>query len=191
MAGTKPAFKRQESWRYKRVAENWRRPRGVTSKMRKEESGWPRKVKVGYGTSNARRGLHPRGLVDRLVYREADLEKLDPKLHIVRIAGSVGGKKRVGILDRANQLNFHIVNPGRRETTPLPSEETPTIEETGRGKKSRRSPTRSAEVKELEEKPITEVEVEKPIVDKEGAMVDEEEEEPVMAKDETSAEEEE
>ncbi len=28
MAGSKPEFRRQESWRYKRVKENWRRPRG-------------------------------------------------------------------------------------------------------------------------------------------------------------------
>src|SRR5438034_580225 len=37
MKESKPEFGRQESWRYKRVKENWRRPRGVTSKMRKEE----------------------------------------------------------------------------------------------------------------------------------------------------------
>ena len=78
MSKGNPEFKRQESWRYKRVAENWRRPRGVTSKMRKEEGGFPPKVKIGYGTSAGHRGLHPRGLEERLVYREADLESLDP-----------------------------------------------------------------------------------------------------------------
>ena len=91
--------------------------------MRKEESGWPRKVKVGYGTSAATRGLHPRGLVDRIVWQEADLEKLDPKIHIVRLAHRVGEKKRVRILDRARQLNFHIANPGKREAASVPAEE--------------------------------------------------------------------
>ncbi len=86
MTGSKPEFRRQESWRYKRVKENWRRPRGVTSKMRKEESGFPAKVKNGYGSAASTRGLHPRGLVDQLVWREVELEKLDPKIHIVRIA---------------------------------------------------------------------------------------------------------
>ncbi len=127
MTDAKPAFKRQESWRYKRVKENWRRPRGVTSKMRKEESGWPHKVKVGYGTKSSTKGLHPRGLVDRLVWRLVDLEKLDPKVDIVRIAHRVGEKKKLDILDRAKQLNFHIANPGKVEARP--SGEEPTTEE--------------------------------------------------------------
>lgn len=91
--------------------------------MRKEESGWPRKVKVGYGTNAATRGLHPRGLVDRIVWQESDLEKLDSKVHIVRLARRLGEKKRVRILDRARQLNFHIANPGKREAATVPAEE--------------------------------------------------------------------
>ena len=115
MKDSKPEFRRQESWRYKRVKENWRRPRGVTSKMRKEESGFPAKVKNGYGTASSTRGFHPRGLVDALVWREVELEKLDPKVHIVRIAARVGEKKRRGILTKAKDLNFHIANPGKEE----------------------------------------------------------------------------
>jgi len=30
----KPKFRRQESWRYKRVSEIWRKPDGIDSKMR-------------------------------------------------------------------------------------------------------------------------------------------------------------
>ena len=32
----KPKFRRQESWRYKRVPDKWRRPHGIDSKMRKK-----------------------------------------------------------------------------------------------------------------------------------------------------------
>ena len=127
MKASKPEFRRQESWRYKRVKQNWRRPRGVTSKMRKEESGFPAKVKNGYGTASATRGLHPRGLVDTLVWREVELEKLDPKVHIVRIAARVGEKKRRGILTKAKDLNFHIANPGKEEGRAVT--EQPAIEE--------------------------------------------------------------
>src|SRR2546430_3454482 len=84
--------------------------------MRKEESGFPAKVKNGYGSASSTRGLHPRGLVDQLVWREVELEKLDPKVHIVRIAARVGEKKRRGILARAKDLNFHIANPDRKST---------------------------------------------------------------------------
>jgi large subunit ribosomal protein L32e len=150
MTSAKPNFKRQESWRYKRLPENWRRPRGVTSKMRKEESGWPRKVKVGYRTTAKTRGLHPRGLVDSIVWQVSDLEKLDSKLHIVRLARRVGERKRIAILDRARQLNFHIANPGKRESQPAPTEET------GEGKTARtKAPALAAK--------------EEPVVEKESA----------------------
>ena len=94
--------------------------------MRKEESGFPAKVKNGYGSAGSTRGLHPRGLVDILVWREAELEKLDPKLHIVRIAARVGEKKKRGILTKAKDLNFHIANPGKEEGRAVT--ETPTVE---------------------------------------------------------------
>ena len=119
MTSSRPEFKRQESWRYKRVAENWRRPRGVTSKMRKEESGFPAKVKVGFGSNLSTRGLHPRGLADRLVMRESDLDLLDPKLVIVRVSSRVGEKKRLGIIAKAKERNFHIANPGKTESRPV------------------------------------------------------------------------
>ncbi len=124
----KPAFIRQESWRYKRVKPAWRRARGVTSKMRKEESGWPAKVKVGYGTAAATRGLHPRGLQERLIHRLSELEGLDPKIHIVRISARVGERKRLTLLDELRQRNFHIANPGKEEERPVTPEE-PTTEE--------------------------------------------------------------
>jgi len=125
---SKPAFNRQESWRYKRVKPAWRRARGVTSKIRKEEAGWPAKVKVGYGTAAATRGLHPRGLRERLIHRLSELEGLDPKIHIVRISARVGERKRLALLDELRQRNFHIANPGKGEEKPVKAEE-PTVEE--------------------------------------------------------------
>jgi large subunit ribosomal protein L32e len=145
MKDSKPEFKRQESWRYKRVAENWRRPRGVTSKMRKEEKGWPPKVKIGYGSESNSRGLHPRGLIDQLVWRESDLEKLDPKLHIVRVSGRVGERKRLGIIAKAKEHNFHIANPGKEESRPVAE---PAVEERERPPAEAESPTQEAETVE-------------------------------------------
>src|SRR6266699_2658778 len=128
---SKPAFNRQESWRYKRGKPAWRRARGVTSKMRKEESGWPAKVKVGYGTAAATRGLHPRGLRERLIHRISELEGLDPKIHIVRISARVGERKRLTLLDELRQRNFHIANPGKEEEKPVTAEEPTTAEAQG------------------------------------------------------------
>ena len=125
---SKHAFNRQESWRYKRVKPAWRRARGVTSKMRKEEAGWPPKVKVGYGTAAATRGLHPRGLQERLIHRLSELEGLDPKIHIIRISARVGERKRLPLLEEIRHRNFHIANPGKQEEKPVTTEE-PTAEE--------------------------------------------------------------
>src|SRR5918994_7073643 len=64
----RPKFVRQESWRYDRLSENWRKPKGIDNKMRKQVSGVPALVKIGYRGPRAARGLHPSGYVDNLVH---------------------------------------------------------------------------------------------------------------------------
>jgi large subunit ribosomal protein L32e len=146
---SKPAFNRQESWRYKRVKPAWRRARGVTSKIRKEEAGWPAKVKVGYGTAAATRGLHPRGLQDRLVHRLSELEGLDPKIHIIRISARVGERKRLTLLDELRQRKFHIANPGKEEEKPVSAEE-PTADESPISEQTRTA-SKTSETEEVTE----------------------------------------
>ncbi len=107
----RPEFVRQESWRYVRLKPNWRRPRGKDSKMRLQRSGWPPLVKVGYRTPKKYRGLHPSGYKEVLVYRPEDLLGLDPETHAVRIAGSVGMRKRMRIVEEAEKLGLKILNP--------------------------------------------------------------------------------
>jgi len=108
----KPRFIRQESWRYKRVKPSWRRPRGKTSKMRLEQRGWPKTVAVGYKVAKKVRGLHPSGFREILIHRLEDLEKIDAKAEVARIAATVGERKRIAILERAKVLNIRILNPG-------------------------------------------------------------------------------
>ena len=79
VAQRRPKFIRQESWRYDRLAENWRKPKGKDNKMRKQKSGMPAIVKVGYRGPRAARGLHPSGYIDNLIHNTAELDKLDPK----------------------------------------------------------------------------------------------------------------
>jgi large subunit ribosomal protein L32e len=146
---SKPAFIRQESWRYKRVKPAWRRARGVTSKMRKEESGWPAKVKVGYGTAAATRGLHPRGLQERRIHGLSELEGLDPKIHIIRISARVGERKKTTLLDELRHRNFHIANPGKKEEKPVTTEE-PTTEEVP-GPEETRIPSTTSRTEEVTE----------------------------------------
>ncbi|UCF58463.1 MAG: 50S ribosomal protein L32e [Candidatus Bathyarchaeota archaeon] len=107
----KPDFRRQESWRYKRVKESWRRPRGIDSKMRKKVKGWPRSVEVGYRGPKKTRGLHPSGYAEALVYNVDNVEKVNPETQAIRIAGAVGTRKRVEISARAEERGIHILNP--------------------------------------------------------------------------------
>lgn len=91
--------------------------------MRKEKKGWPARVKVGYGTSRAVKGMHPRGFVEKLVEREGDLDGLDPKVHIVRLSRRLGERKKLMFLAKAKELNLHVANPGKEEARP--TEEAP------------------------------------------------------------------
>lgn len=109
---TRPKFVRQESWRYNRLAENWRKPKGVDNKMRKQVSGVPPLVKVGYRGPKSARGLHPSGYRDRLIHNIRDLEKLDPKIDAARIGHSVGRRKRIDIVSKANALGIKVLNKG-------------------------------------------------------------------------------
>lgn len=112
VSATRPKFVRQESWRYIRLAENWRKPKGIDNKMRKQVSGVPPLVKVGYRGPKKARGLHPSGYKDKLIHNIRDLEKLDPKTDAARIGHSVGRRKRIDIVNKANALGIKVLNKG-------------------------------------------------------------------------------
>jgi large subunit ribosomal protein L32e len=109
----RPEFVRQESWRYVRVKPNWRRPKGKDSKMRLQVKGWPPLVKIGYRTPKDYRNLHPSGYKEVLVYRPEDLQGLNPEIHAIRIASSVGMRKKLLIVEEARKLGLKILNPPR------------------------------------------------------------------------------
>jgi large subunit ribosomal protein L32e len=113
VAERRPKFIRQESWRYDRLAENWRKPKGKDNKMRKQKSGMPAIVKVGYRGPRAARGLHPSGYTDNLVHNTAELARLDPKKDAARIGHTVGKKKRIEIINKAVELGIKVLNAGK------------------------------------------------------------------------------
>ena len=110
IAKHRPDFIRQESWRYDRLAENWRKPKGIDNHQRKQKKGWPALVRIGYGGPKASRGLHPSGYTDNLVYNVKDLEKLNPKTDGIRFGHTVGKRKRLEVISKAKEMNFKIFN---------------------------------------------------------------------------------
>jgi len=124
----KPKFRRQESWRYKRVTDRWRRPHGIDSKMRKKVKGWPASPTTGYRSPKKTRGLHPSGFIETRVHTVDDLAGIDPELQAIRIARTVGGRKRVAILSLAEERGIHVLNPGATRESEV-FKETAEIEE--------------------------------------------------------------
>jgi len=105
-----PNFLREEWFRYKRIPHNWRRPDGITSKMRINLKYRPSKVRVGFRGPKGVRGLHSSGFEEIIVFNANDLEKIDPDTQAARIGSSVGTKKRMDIEKKAEELNIRILN---------------------------------------------------------------------------------
>ncbi len=103
-------FHRQEWFRYKKLGDAWRKPRGKHSKQREHLKIRPPVVDAGYRSPAAVRGMHPSGYYEVLVHNVSDLEKIDPKRQAARIASSVGKKKRENISKKAEELNIKLLN---------------------------------------------------------------------------------
>lgn len=106
----KPSFVRQESWKYVRLKENWRRPTGLDNKVRKKFKGWPAPVAAGYRGPKGTRKLHPSGFEEVLVYNVDSLKGIDPKTQAARIAHTVGKRKRAKILAEARDKEILVLN---------------------------------------------------------------------------------
>ena len=106
----RPAFKRQNWFRYKRLGQKWRKPRGMHSKMRARRKYRPPMASISYRGPAAARGLHPSGFAEVLVHRPEELESLDGNLEAARVAATVGDRKREAIEARAAELDIRVLN---------------------------------------------------------------------------------
>lgn len=116
----RPKFIRQESWRYKRIKRSWRRPKGIDNKIRKKEKGNITSPNIGYRSPKRVRYLHPSGFEEVVIHNLAELERANPRTQVIKIAHTIGRRKRITLQDRADELNLLILN---RTRILLPGEE--------------------------------------------------------------------
>ncbi len=148
----KPKFVRPESWRYVRLSENWRRPRGLDHKVRLKYNGWPPGVEAGYRGPKAARGLHACGLREVLVYNPEGLQGLDPETEVIRIGHTVGKRKRARIVAEAKKKRIRVLNVKLAREAPA-EEAKPTEEEESTEKEEEKESETIEEPKEKQRKP--------------------------------------
>lgn len=135
----RPKFLHQEHWKLKRFRKApWRKPRGKRSKMRTKERAKPFLVSIGYRGPREVRGWHPKGVPEITVYNVQDVERLEAEKekesrtetkrrktkkktkkgkgkgkgnYVVRIASSVGTRKKIQIVKAAVEKNLYVANP--------------------------------------------------------------------------------
>ena len=109
-----PKFRRQEWFRYRRLKRTgWRKPKGSQSSQRMHRKYRSPLARVGYGKVASVRNLHPSGFEEVLVHRPEDLDGIDPAVQAARVGSTVGGRKRVFIHERADELGIRVLNRRR------------------------------------------------------------------------------
>lgn len=108
-------FNREGQHKKKSVPGSWRKPRGKHSNARLKKKHAANMPNTGHRTDKEIRGLHPSGYEEVLVHNTDDLEELDEETEAARIASKVGGQKRETILEKAEELDIKILNPGDQE----------------------------------------------------------------------------
>lgn len=106
-------FKRRDVKRYSKIGKNrkklqrWKKPTGRDNKMRLKRHGYPSVVSVGYKTPKKESGLID-GKKPVLVHNTKELQLMEK--NNVAILASVGAKKKLELIKKAQELGIKIIN---------------------------------------------------------------------------------
>lgn len=106
----KPNFRRANYGRTtrRRIKDGWKRPRGSDNKKKLKLKEFGSEPNIGWRNARNMRGIHPLGAYEVLVHNPAELAQVKGRL--VRIGGSVGKKKRLLIVKKAEELKLTVLN---------------------------------------------------------------------------------
>ncbi|XP_066915359.1 large ribosomal subunit protein eL32-like [Clytia hemisphaerica] len=109
-------FIRHQSDRYVKVAESWRKPKGIDNRVRRRFKGQYLMPNIGYGTNAKTRHCMPDGFKKFVVHNQKELELLLmlKGTYAAEIAHNVSARKRKDIVERANQLSIKVTNATAR-----------------------------------------------------------------------------
>jgi large subunit ribosomal protein L32e len=109
-------FKRPQSDRKICVKENWHRPKGIDSRVRRKFKGCTLMPNIGYGSDKKSRQYLPNGFKKFLVSNVNDLELLmmHNRTYCAEIAHNVSTRKGKDIVERAAQLDVVVTNKSAR-----------------------------------------------------------------------------
>ncbi len=137
-------FKRDGFGKKRQLSDSWRKPRGQHNKQREQKKAKGALPKPGFGSPVAVRGMHPSGFFEALISSIKELDGLDPKTHAVRIAASVGDRKRVALQDAAITAGLKVLNARAIKSVAkkAPAAKAETKDE-GKQKQDEKKPTKS------------------------------------------------
>ena len=104
----KPNFCRQETHRRKRIGTEWRKPKGVQSKLRLKRRGKGKMVSIGYRMPEAVRGLTTEGLRQVYISNPDHLKYVGKEE--VALMKKVSNQTRLKILQAAQKANIRVLN---------------------------------------------------------------------------------
>ena len=115
MQRKKPRFIRQGGTYLKRLGEKWRRPKGNQSKLRMHHKSRGSLPDPGYGSPRELRYMHPSGFKEKMIFNLNDLNSVNPEKEAIRIASTIGRKKKLQIMEYANANKIKVLNPFKTE----------------------------------------------------------------------------
>ena len=106
----KPTFNVLNYGAVKQVKKSWRKPRGVDNKKRIRKAWAGASPRVGYRNSTLIRDVHPSGMREVLVRNFTDLESAKGQKVVLRLASTIGAKKRAIMLTKAKEMKLKVLN---------------------------------------------------------------------------------